>query len=327
MSKKDKALNTLAEIEAEISRLTPIRDNLITEIGDDNSGLRGAKAHLDSITLKISDSITVLQEQEKSLFNKIKDKDSGLEKVISDLETEISNKTQEKNNLDLDISKLKSSVEELELNFKTTESNHNKKIEELNKDKSIIQNLVDFKLETKKHMEIYYWAIIFVSLAFFAILGTAFYVSVLDAFKVFEKSISGDEFRSYSVAISLFILKLPVSIVLVFFIAGGYKLIKSLIITYESINKDIRNTSSICAIVSSMNAESKSIIEGKEIDFNNKDSVKDVQEKLKWNQISGYFQKMNNNVENLEEIDNKNSINLPIKPINLNYIIGRFLKK
>lgn len=89
---------------------------------------------------------------------------------------------------------------------------------------------------------------------------------------------------------------MPFALVLGGFIGGFYKLMKSIIFTYEKINRDKRNTSAIMAITNQLsekiNKEAMAIISGDKIDFDNEESIKTAREAIKWTEISNYFARM-----------------------------------
>jgi hypothetical protein len=111
----------------------------------------------------------------------------------------------------------------------------------------------------------------------------------------------------------LFILKLPLALVLVTFIAGFYQLLKSMLTTYEKINKDKRNASAIYAIMNTLNAESIAIVRGEEIDWTSQESIDRIREKIKWDKVSEYFSGLQKAPETLTDKDNnQNTITTPV---------------
>jgi hypothetical protein len=220
------------------------------------------------------------------------------------------------------LDKIDTKKKETEKAIAQCDSDFSKRKAEIEKETKIIENFNDCIKEANKNMRIYFLSALGLIVLFGAVICFGLY-GFKEAFSIYSSTLTTTTQDGIKMinsagsmlanAGSIFILKLPLSFVLIAFIAGFYQLLKSILITYEKINKDKRNASAIYAIMNTLNAESVSIISGEEIDLKNTEEIGRVKEKIKWDKVSEYFTSLQKEQEPLpEKNDNQNMISIPI---------------
>jgi hypothetical protein len=175
---------------------------------------------------------------------------------------------------------------------------------------TIIEQFSDFLSETNKNMRLYHYVIITLLLIVLLAVGLSI-PDLLSCFESYDTFITklgakASTWQMINLALGFLIVKLPWAFVISAIFTGFYRLIKSLLITYEKINQDKRNMSAIYAvsgnIAQSLNEYGLGIVEANTIEedgtvetivvrISNKD-LHQKKESLKWNQIMNYFERM-----------------------------------
>ncbi|HEY1196751.1 hypothetical protein, partial [Flavobacterium sp.] len=203
----------------------------------------------------------------------------------------------------------------------------------------IIEQFSDFLAETNSNMNLYYWIIFFLTIG--AVTTVACSVpTLLDSFKTYSSYLTllGCNANSWQIlnsAIGILIVKLPWALCLSAVFTGIYRLLKSLLVTYEKINQDKRNMSAIYAvsgnIASALNDYGMAIAEHEIEDDETGEMItvlraknKEVNQKkesLKWNQIMNYFEGMQHQKVDISEPEDPDKL----KPITdlLNKLIDK----
>ena len=217
---------------------------------------------------------------------------------------------------------LKTHKEAINKQIKDCNEEFVKRKAEINKETTIIESFHHFIAETNKNMKIYFLSALGIILIAGLVLGFGLY-NFCEAFSIYSSNLAitdKDGIKTinsvgsmFANAGSLFILKLPLSLVLITFIAGFYKLLKSMLITYEKINKDKRNASAVYAIMNTLNEESVAIVRGEEIDWTSQESIDRIRENIKWDKVSEYFSSLQKEQDaSTEKDNNQNTITMSV---------------
>lgn len=340
--------NKNKKLKREIKELENNHTNLTAIIGDKLDGKEGSVAK--EILMSLKKEIDILIEKRNKLTQEILESENLTRERITKLdEAEISQKnTYIKNAKELEENYLKetetmkASFESFKLETeKKTEfeiDSANKIIEETRSNANLRVKLInqfkDFLEETNKNMTLYSIAII--GLLITVILTVS--ISIPDLLKIFKnydsfiktQGVKITNIQIINYALGLLIVKLPWAFCLSAVFTGMYKLLKGLISTYEKINQDKRNMSAIYAIsgnvANSLNEyglylaediivdeetnSTKTVIEVSSKDLNQK------KENIRWNQIMKYFEKMQQNKEEIIENDDPSKLKLVTELLN-----------
>ena len=319
------------KLKREIKVLENNHTNLTAIIGDKLDGKEGSVAK--EILVSLKKEIDILIEKRNKLSQEILESENLTKERITKLnEAEISEKnayikkTKEfEENYSKETKTIKASYENFKLETdKKTEletETANKLIEETRSNANLRVKLInqfkDFLEETNKNMTLY-------SIAIIGLLVTAIItisISIPDLLKIFDsydsfirlQGVKITNIQIINYALGLLIVKLPWAFCLSAVFTGMYKLLKGLISTYEKINQDKRNMSAIYAIsgnvANSLNEYglylAEDVIEDEEtnstktiIEVSSKD-LNQKKENIRWNQIMKYFEKMQQNKEEI----------------------------
>jgi hypothetical protein len=181
----------------------------------------------------------------------------------------------------------------------------------------IIEQFSDFLAETNLNMSIYFWVL------FVLVLGVALAIrySIPDLLKSFESydvfikllGVKTTPWQILNGAFGLFIVKLPWALCLSAVFTGIYKLLRGLLVTYEKINQDKRHMSAIYAIsgnvAQALNEYGIAVAEEEVEDLETGEKFTSIRvsskgleqkrESLRWNQIMNYFERMQQNKEDV----------------------------
>ena len=190
--------------------------------------------------------------------------------------------------------------------------------EKTEKEVKIIDSFKDFLQETNRNMILYSFVIILlvIILGILVFFGLRFLSDANEIYKIPFNSKDGTT-TIYSTGInmlinscSILILKAPFAFGLCAFIAGCYKLIKSVLSTYEKINKQKRDASVIHAIMNTLNDNSTLIVSEGEVSFNFKgeedvseEKIKQIRDRIKWNEVLKYFSSLPLDSEKSSNVD------------------------
>lgn len=306
LEKALKNSNLDLEIEGKEAKLSQLKEKNIqyTELVNLTEEINRQKKELKELELKNSSLVDIIGSKEKE--------GTIINLICKNLDEQI-------NHLGKQRDSLHDEVQELEQKFNEKETiliqKKDKKIEEIkateeiakleaSKRVKLINQFSDFLAETNKNMGIY--AFTMIALVTTSSLLVIFSVPpLLNAFKNYDKflAIKGHDttWHILNYALGLFIVKLPWAICITIVITGFYSLLKALLITYEKINQEKRNMSAIYAIsgnvASSLNEKGLILINDdfwKDLNLT-KEQIDQARENTKWNRISEYFSKMQDN--------------------------------
>lgn len=303
--------NKRQDIIKDISRLKDERSDLEQNISDLNSQqteLTGSVSSLKTEKTELSGSVAELEEQ-------ISGHTETLGKLKSDIDAA---------NKEIGLPDENGKFPESSLNGKKIKLNEDVKLHErlaklrkaqIDKEVSIIENVQSFKKETVKNMQVYGWGMI-ATLALLIILVLFAVDSISDTITLFRNQIgnlpNGIMLRSTDwviSALSIVIIKLPITLLFIGGMFFVYKLFSSLFKVYEKINNEKRKISTIEALINQMNKESVSILNGEDIDYDNADSIQRAKDRIKWESISKYFESLpNDNLQNDTSIKAENDL-------------------
>lgn len=324
----DRKVNRLKK---EITELENKHTNLTSLLGENTNGAEGSLAN--QILTSLKSEINQLIEKRNNLLAEISEKedleDERLARQI-DKETTQNNLFKEKTKVLED--EFNSKSDQLKIQFenekndienklKSENESANKKIEEAISNAKLRVKLInqfrDFLEETNKNMSLYSYAIIGILIA--AIIAIS--ISIPDLLKIFNSydafvKTQGNKITNLQLinyALGLLIVKLPWALCLSAILTGMYSLLKGLLTTYEKINQDKRNMSAIYAIsgnvANALNEYGIQLAEDISVDEESdkkevviKVSSKDLAQKketIRWNQIMKYFEKMQQNKEEI----------------------------
>lgn len=299
------AYQILTNLKDEIHQLIEKRDSLLEEITktQDLENLR-----LDKQIEKETAQINSFAEKTKSLENEFKNKLDALKKQFKDDKTQIEDKI----------------ISETETaNKKIDDAINNARLRV-----KLINQFKDFLEETNKNMSLYSYAIIGIIIT--AIIAIS--LSIPDLLKIFTSyetfvKTQGNKITNLQLinyALGLLIVKLPWALCLSAILTGMYSLLKGLLTTYEKINQDKRNMSAIYAIsgnvANALNEYGIQLAEDAIVDEGSEKnetiirvSTKDLAEKketIRWNQIMRYFEKMQQNKEEVIPKDDPSKLKI-----------------
>ncbi|QES87347.1 coiled-coil domain-containing protein [Rhizosphaericola mali] len=317
-------------LKNEIIELENKHTNLTSLLGEKTNGTEGSLANQILISLK--DEINQLSNKRNELLNEIAEKEDIEDKRIAkqvdnekSQNDEFARKTKElEEQFQILTNNLKAQYEndkkEIGNKIKLETESANKNIEEaINNAKlrvKLINQFKDFLEETNKNMRLY--SSVIIGLLIVAIV--TIFISIPDLLKIFNNydtfvKSQGNKITNLQLincALGLLIVKLPWALCVSAILTGMYSLLKGLITTYEKINQDKRNMSAIYAIsgnvANALNeygiqlAEDISHDENSKTDTIIKVSSKDLalkKETIRWNQIMKYFEKMQQNKEDV----------------------------
>ncbi|MNS90601.1 hypothetical protein D3C72_1246570 [compost metagenome] len=288
----------LVNIQKQIDELTFRRDGLIDEIGTKED--------------QFNTIISAQKEKYDSQESKFTERNSKLEAEYKEKEEALSADFKIKSK-ELD-QKIRVADADIVIKIATAERKANTKVK-------LINQFSDFLEETNKNMSLYSWVIIGLLAA--AIIAISFSVpallNVLDVYNAFitKQGIFISTWHIINFSLGLLIVKLPWALCLSAVLTGIYRLLKGLLVTYEKINQDKRNMSAIYAIsgnvAQSLNeygmavAEEEVEDEETEAKFTSirveKKGLEQKRENLRWNQIMNYFERMQQNKEEIALAD------------------------
>lgn len=329
-------------LKKEINELENKHTNLISLIGENTNGTEGSLANQILISLK--DEINNLIEKRNELVEEIAEKEDlenkRMEKQIEKENSQNELFAKKTKALEEEFQKQSDALKKQFESDKTDNENKikseteaaNKKIDEAISNArlrvKLINQFKDFLEETNKNMNLYSYAIIGIIIA--AIV--AIFLSIPDLLKIFNSydlfvktqgtKITNLQLINY--ALGLLIVKLPWALCLSAILTGMYSLLKGLLSTYEKINQDKRNMSAIYAIsgnvANALNEYGMQLAEDRiQEDEENKNEVvikvsnKDLAQKketIRWNQIMRYFEKMQQNKEEVVKEDDPSKLKI-----------------
>lgn len=332
----------IKRLKKEITELENKHTNLTSLLGEKTNGAEGSLAN--QILMSLKSEIDHLIDKRNGLIDEISKKEDLEEKRIAEqIEKENSQQiAYEKKTEDLE-AKFKTLTDDLKKQFESDKAQNdnkikleteaaNQKIDEAISNARLRVKLInqfrDFLEETNKNMNLYSYAIIGILIA--AIL--AIWLSIPDLLKIFNSydafvktqgtKISNLQLINY--ALGLLIVKLPWALCLSAILTGMYALLKGLLTTYEKINQDKRNMSAIYAISGNVaNALNEYGIQLAENEISEEEdgkteiiikvSSKELaqrKETIRWNQIMRYFEKMQQNKEEVIEQDDPSKLKI-----------------
>lgn len=315
----------------ELSSLIKQHTSLVEIFGSDGSASAGTLTH--KLIDQLNKEVTNLIKKRDDLLNEVIKAESDTEDKISEFKTKVRDAESESQIDQLKIiGKIKAAENEALLKVQEVQIKAAGKVR-------IIEQFSDFLAETNSNMTIYYWVIFFLTLG--AVVTVACSVpTLLECFKTYDDYLTllGCNASSWQIlnsALGILIVKLPWALCLSAVFTGMYRLLKSLLITYEKINQDKRNMSAIYAvsgnIASALNDYGMAIAEH---DMEDEDTgemitilraknkeVNQKRESLKWNQIMNYFEGMQSHKVNVPEPEDPDKL----KPIT--DLLGKLIDK
>lgn len=321
--------NKVKRLKKEINELENKHTNLNSLIGDSTNGTEGSLAN--QILTSLKNEIHHLIKKRNELLEEIAEKEhlederlakqiekenshnDEFTKRIKALEDEFQkrtdalNKQYENDKTDIE-NKIKSETEAANIKIEEAINNASRRVK-------LINQFKDFLEETNKNMSLYSYVIIGILIG--AIIAIS--VSIPDLLKMFNSydsfvktqgnTITNLQLINY--ALGLLIIKLPWALCLSAIFSGIYSLLKGLLSTYEKINQDKRNMSAIYAVsgnvANALNEYGIQLAEDvTQEDESSKNEIiikvtsKDLAQKketIRWNQIMRYFEKMQQNKE------------------------------
>lgn len=343
-------------LKKEITELENKHTNLVSLLGENTNGAEGSLAH--QILTNLKDEINQLIEKRNKLLEEIAEKqdleEERLEKHSEKENAQNNSFVERTKSLEEEFERKSDALKKQFENDKTdienkiqseTESGNKKIDDAINNARlrvKLINQFRDFLEETNKNMSLYSYAIIGILIA--AIIAIS--LSIPDLLKVFTNyetfvKTQGDKITNLQLinyALGLLIVKLPWALCLSAILTGMYSLLKGLLTTYEKINQDKRNMSAIYAIsgnvasalneygiqlAEDINSDEESEKNETIIKVSSKDLVQ-KKETIRWNQIMKYFEKMQQNKE--EVIQEEDPSKLKIVTGLLNKMIDKMPK-
>ena len=329
-------------LKREIAELEDKHTNLVTLLGENTNGAEGSLAY--QILSNLKDEINQLIEKRDNLLDEITKtqdlEDERLEKQIEKENAQI-NSFKDRTKLLEDEFKDKSNAlnkqfeddkTDIESKIQSETESANKKIDDaINNARlrvKLINQFRDFLEETNKNMSLYSYAIIGILIAAIIAISQCIpdLLKIFTSYDTFVKT-QGDKITNLQLinyALGLLIVKLPWALCLSAILTGMYSLLKGLLITYEKINQDKRNMSAIYAIsgnvANALNEYGIQLAEDVIVDEESgknettiKVSSKDLAQKketIRWNQIMKYFEKMQQNKEEVIQEDDPSKLKI-----------------
>ncbi|WKL48116.1 hypothetical protein Q1W71_24590 [Flavobacterium pectinovorum] len=315
----------------ELASITKQHTSLVEIFGEDGGGGPGTLTRklIEQLEKEISDLI----KKRDDLAAEVIEAENNTAHRISEFETKVSSAESESQVDLLQITaKITAAENEATLKVQDTQRKAAGKVR-------IIEQFSDFLAETNSNMKLYFWVIFFLTLC--AVITVALSVpTLLKCFETYNSYLTllGCNASSWQIlnsAVGILIVKLPWALCLSAVFTGMYRLLKSLLITYEKINQDKRNMSAIYAvsgnIASALNDYGMAIAEHEMEDDENGEMVtvlraknKEVNQKresLKWNQIMNYFEGMQHHKVDVPEAEDPDKL----KPIT--DLLGKLIDK
>lgn len=245
----------------------------VESLSNETERLKNKKNHLEKEIESLENERTALEKKIQELASKELEKKAEFDNLLEEQKREASQQKET----------LAKHVKDAEEGFEKTKA-------KINKETKIIESFNDFLKETNKNMRIYYWASIGILLS--VCIGLCFFLGNFgEAVEIYR--INLEKINTFDGMLanagSLLMLKMPLALLLIGLITGFYKLMKFMLLIYEHINRDKRNACAIYAIMGNLNAESVMIVSGEEVDLKNKDEVRRLQERIKWDKVSDYI--------------------------------------
>lgn len=315
---KSELLKTNMELKQENASLKSERSGLMKQNQNFVSNIKKRLQELSEIEAKIGDDTT--EGTLKYKIKQLKASEFGHNETLEKLKDEISAAQKEigmfdekgvvpKGSLRWEIDDLNKKIDNKEKEYKKTEADINAKV-------NIIKNVKDFKIEAVKNMWVY--GIGMIAALILLIVLTCFAVSsISDTITLFRNQIgeslpNGIILRSTDwviAALSIVIIKLPITLLFIGGMFFVYKLFSSLFRVYEKINNEKRKISTIEALINNLNEESVSILNGEAIDYDDPDTMQQAKDRIKWETISKYFESLpNDNLQNDSSIKAENDL-------------------